>query len=227
MPQTEKQRLDEYGDEVYYFCGRKESIRSEELVTKPWPNKTILWRLELQGFVSTTIKPESIKEAYTLAWAYWAKHLDINPVEAKDGERAHVESKFGDIDGTGKVLAWSELADGTTTVKHQLYDSKERWALAASRGQIDFVAVAAHEIGHVLGLVHDDEGSKALMAPIYDPKTREPQQRDWQRAVALGYKARPKDSSYYPPIGIQIRIDGAEFLEAARKAGYTVEPPKK
>lgn len=67
----------------------------------------------------------------------------------------------------GGVLAWAQLPptrnyDGTLVSK---FDSAEHWILPDSEGYgIVFRAVAAHEIGHLLGLSHSNDPD-SLMYP--------------------------------------------------------------
>lgn len=213
--------------EPLYFCGRIETVR-DSLVTKPWPSKKITW------LVDTNLSPlprVQVIEAFRVAWASWAANIDIEPVFVEDASSAMVISKFGDYDGSGKVLAWSELADGTTTPKHQLYDRAERWGVFGGAGSgIDLVRVAAHEIGHVLGLVHDEGKGNALMDPIYSKTIRVPTEQDVKRALDLGYKPKPAPKSDPNPPGLVISFpvnaDAGAVADALKKAGFKVEAPK-
>ncbi len=206
-----------------YFCGRVEEL-VDNLNTRPWPLKQLSWNVNTQGYKGG-ISEIRLQEAFKVAWAAWGAYLDMTVVNTLDPSKAHVVSKFGTIDGGGNVLAWSELSDGTLVPKNQLYDAGEAWEIEANPTQIDLVRVACHEIGHALGLTHDDPGSHALMAPVYDRQVRFPTSRDVSRLLALGYKAKVKDPNdpgpTIPPLNLT--IDAKVIMDALDKAGFKVE----
>lgn len=212
--------------EPLYFCGRVESV-TDGFTAKPWPDRKIPWTINTKG---SPLPAEQVREAFRVAWASWAAHLDLEPVWVEDDAAALVRSRFGDYDGSGKVLAWSELSDGTSTPKHQLYDKAEKWGVFSGNAPgIDLVRVAAHEIGHVLGLVHDTGSGDALMDPVYSRTIRFPSEKDVARALKLGYKPRPKKDE--PPMGdvmisFPVQAKAGDVAEALRKAGFKVDPPK-
>jgi hypothetical protein len=212
--------------EIMYFCGRRESL-ADNLNTAPWPNKTITWNIDPSGYKGTLTK-EQIIEAFDIAWKAWATHLDIIPRYVAADAGAMVRSKFGEIDGPSKVLAWSELADGTNNSKAQMYDKAEAWTISDNPAQatIDMVRVACHEIGHVIGLVHDNVGNKALMEPTYSRTIRLPTPRDIDRALSLGYKPRPispAEPQPAPTIELKVSVEPEKLAEILRKAGYEVK----
>ena len=82
---------------------------------------------------------------------------------------------------SGDVLAWAELPsnrnyDGQLWT---MFDSVENWTLERPEEEsgVLFRAVAAHEIGHLLGLGHSRYES-ALMYPYYRDNIETPQEQD-------------------------------------------------
>lgn len=210
-------------DEPIYICGRNEAMQEQRFAPRPWPNRTIKWTVKFNGF--TGLANDKVLEAFRVAWMGWSADIDIDPQWVDKPSDAHVLIQFGDIDGSGKVLAWSELSDGTSTQKEQLYDRKEQWEIAEVTRRIDLVRVAAHEIGHVLGLKHDSTNSNALMAPMYSRSVRLPTNRDISRAIALGY--RPKQKAPLPKQGgggvsLKVTVEESELIEAVKSLGFSV-----
>jgi hypothetical protein len=198
-PRMSAMRTEDYDYDGHGFCGRVENIADKMRGIAPWPNKRIAWTVSRAG-ADVPVTDEQIRGAFRDAWAAWANVIDIEPEEVFSEREAHVRSKFGPVqgasgrpDGPGGILAWSELADGTQTPKHQLYDSAEQWGVfnGNARGKIDLLRVAVHEIGHVLGLVHDSADADAIMRPSYSGSIRLPRDRDKQRLIALGYRPAP------------------------------------
>jgi hypothetical protein len=152
-----------------------------EAQTCRWPMKRITWTVtgRLPG-----LSDQELIDAYAEAWKSWAAICDIQPEYTTNARTANVLMGSGRIDGPSGTLAWSELpcSAGSSSTLQQKYDTGENWIVAANpRGGIDIVRVAAHEVGHVLGLPHIASGN--LLQPMYSTSIRRPQAGDIAEAV--------------------------------------------
>lgn len=186
-----------------------------------WPMKTVAWAqaVDLPG-----VPPEVVARVFRRAWQSWADACGVEPVEVEPADAVvNVLSLSGSgkaysLDGPGGVLAWSQLPcqSSATSRLRQVYDRSEPWTEAL------LLAVAAHEIGHALGLDHDAPGT--LMAPYADPGVVAPTAADVAKAVNRYGPPAPKTPPPAPapapppeanPAG-QISLD----LDIARAGKY-------
>ncbi|QEL18522.1 matrixin family metalloprotease [Limnoglobus roseus] len=186
------------------FCALPETLTTEDVAAK--------WGKAAKGplaHCATGLLPGVTQEqwlaALDIACQQWADVCGLTFVRTDTAAKADILHGVGPIDGSGKTLAWSELPNGADTRLKQLYDSGEQWAVGPGvpANKIDIVAVACHEIGHALGLGHDNAGGAALMDPFYSPKVTKPQARDIARIQALygPPKAVPTTPPVAPPAG--------------------------
>lgn len=167
----------------HYVCGQ--NIQRLGAYAK-WPgiNPRLPWNVDLSGYQGN-LTAAALIGAFQQAWLWWAEAAEINPVMVQTAGEALIRKHFARIDGQNGILAWSELADNTNQPKTQRYDNSELWS-------VDWFlpAVACHEIGHVLGLEHDNPNSGSLMAPFIQESVKKPTARDIQRLLGLGYAKR-------------------------------------
>jgi hypothetical protein len=179
-PQTRRAMF----DPLSHFCGVVERLEDSDRLCR-WPQKRIAWTIAGR---LPHLSDADQKDAFQEAWSSWSAVCGIEPLYTANARTAHVVMGSGGIDRSGGTLAWSELPCGRSgpfegRQLQQKYDSQETWVIAEDPGrhEIDLVRVAAHEIGHVLGIPHLKEG--ALMAPSYNAAIRRPQADDIREAV--------------------------------------------
>ena len=195
------------------MCSLPDSLTTEDIGAK-WHRKRLLWcpTAPLPGLTD-----EQWIAALSEAWTAWQAVCGLTFAQTETASAASVLHGVGRIDGSGKTLAWSELPNGADTRLQQKYDNGERWAYGSVAGnQIDIVAVACHEIGHALGLGHDNAGGAALMDPYYSPRIRTPQPRDVARIQAL-YGKPVQTSAPVPPAGLLSDQAAMEAVESIVK----------
>jgi hypothetical protein len=137
-----------------------------------WSAQTPLTFTEVSGIAEADI---------TVAWAV-RNHGDGDP-----------------FDGPGDVLAHASFPnpyDNDQVILH--FDDEERWVDSETRN-VDLLTVAAHEIGHTLGLAHSDDPG-ALMFAAYSGPHRSLSEDDIAGIQAIyGLASDPEPAPEAPP----------------------------
>lgn len=113
------------------------------------------------------------------AFALWAAQSPLTFTETDNENEANIvigwaAGDHGDgdpFDGPGDVLAHASFPnpyDNRQVFLH--FDDDERW-VDSNNSNVDLLTVAAHEIGHTLGLAHSNDPD-SLMFPSYDGPRR-------------------------------------------------------
>ena len=143
------------------------------------------------------------------AFALWADETPLKFNEVADSAQADIligwaEDEHGDgdpFDGPGDVLAHASYPNPYQDRQVFLhFDDAERWVNSETQN-VDLLTVAAHEIGHTLGLDHSNDPN-ALMYPSYSEPHRFLGQDDIAGVQSLyGLAAKPAESPEAPPQG--------------------------
>ncbi|MEK6751545.1 MAG: matrixin family metalloprotease [Chloroflexota bacterium] len=155
------------------------------------------------------ISGETERDLIRAAFKLWADETPLTFNETTDSAQADIligwaEGEHGDgdaFDGPGDVLAHASYPnpynDGQVFLH---FDDSERWVNSETQN-VDLLTVAAHEIGHNLGLDHSSDPN-ALMYPSYSGPHRSLGQDDVAGVQSLyGLAAQPAESPEVPPQG--------------------------
>ena len=126
-----------------------------------------------------TLEGDTEKDVVRQAFGLWAAQSPLTFTEVTSENDANIvigwaSGDHGDgdaFDGPGDVLAHATFPnpyDDRQVFLH--FDDDERW-VNSNTSNVDLLTVAAHEIGHTLGLAHSNDPG-ALMFPSYDGPRR-------------------------------------------------------
>lgn len=145
-----------------------------------------------------------VARAFKIAFDQWAAVCNLR-FKLVTGSSADISIYSRPMDGPSRVLAEAELQcpPGNRALWTR-FDNTEPFVVAVNppQSKVSLIAVACHEIGHLLGIGHLPMNSGALMAPMYDPRISKPQTGDIAEAVARYGLAVPEPGAPpQPPTG--------------------------
>ena len=147
------------GDNNYVLQGSK------------WNKTTLKYYIyNSSSHLTTTERENAIRSAFAL----WSDKSTLSFIQVYNPNQADIKIKWekgnhGDgypFDGNTGILAHAFYPPpaGGNYAGHLHFDDDENWSINGSG--IDLITVAAHEIGHLLGIEHSNVSS-ALMYPYY------------------------------------------------------------
>ncbi len=150
-------------------------------LSRPWDHTSLTYRIanSLQNF-----NPQDVRATIQQAWQAWSSVVPLSFREVQSGN-ADIVIQFGSIDGPLNVLG--QACPPSSPCSGQVeFDSDETWILGTPRTtrDISFLAVATHEFGHIIGLLHSSDAT-ALMYPSYSPYNLKPNTDDIQGVQRL------------------------------------------
>lgn len=129
------------------------------------------------GDVPASLDREVVESALEEAFEAWAEVADVTFTEtSQSGLFDSIDITFAAIDGAGGTLAQAYFPDDVNPARIAgdiVFDLVEAWEVGNALGgaAFDLVYVAAHEIGHSLGLEHSDDADSVLQDTVSATQT--------------------------------------------------------
>uniref|UniRef100_A0A672IWQ0 Matrilysin-like n=1 Tax=Salarias fasciatus TaxID=181472 RepID=A0A672IWQ0_SALFA len=150
-------------------CGVPDVDNFSFYPTRPkWKKNTITYMISR---FTPDMKKEDVEKSFRLALKMWSDATPLKFIKVNQGPADIVftfargmHGDFFPFDGPGGVLAHAfQPGEGIGGDVH--FDDDETWTVFESNGY-NLFAVAAHELGHSLGLTHSQDPS-SIMYPTY------------------------------------------------------------
>jgi hypothetical protein len=176
----------------------------------------------------STFMPAGYKAQIAAALAAWALVANITFVEVVDnavafnGFGAVGDIRFGGhlFDGAGGALAhgYYPPANGVSAAGDIHFDTADLWKIGFGGPGFDIFQVAAHEIGHAIGLDHQPIPPIALMNPFYSEAFSGPQADDIAGSIFIYGVTQIPEPSTVVLLGLWLTGAAARRRRRARAA---------
>src|SRR5574341_750986 len=150
-------------------CGTPDHLGLDAICA--WPDPVVPWAL-----VQTPrgVTEDEFRAAFTWAFEQWASVSTLDCPEARQAVNARILAYAHSFDGSGGILADSEMPCGHVSHCRQRYDNGEKWDTKwpPSGNGVNLHLVALHEIGHAFGIPHAPAGIVDVMSPTLQSQLR-------------------------------------------------------
>jgi Matrixin len=153
-----------------------ENLEARQLMTASvgWDGPG-LGSAELQYYIGTapsSLSQAAFEESIQTALDAWSEVVDVQFVRTNiPGQNNCLDFGVGTIDGKGDTLAVAYFPDDVNSSRiagDVQFDASENWEVGNAMGSLayDIVLIAAHEIGHALGLDHLHDAGSILLPSV-------------------------------------------------------------
>jgi predicted Zn-dependent protease len=194
-----------------------EFLQMQELVVEKrakWSKTQLTYAID--GYVAGLTKKLQA-EMINAAFKSWTDLIDleIHRCSIRKAKEADIvvgvgNGKNAGFDGQGGTLAWAYLPRKDKQLRMR-FDLAETWVKTPLERGIHLQTVAAHEIGHLLGLKHSKTAG-ALMAPYYNPFVGKPQAKDDISRIQSLYGASGLPESLTRPPDRVVELNAGERI---------------
>ncbi|XP_015836133.1 stromelysin-1-like [Tribolium castaneum] len=169
-------------------CAKPYNLRTNEKTPGKWTKSHITYKIKN----STTNVPESVvRRTFEKFITEWTDKIDLKITEAKS-DKADIQVHFTVQDGPYNNLGYAYFPNHGGDI---FFDQDEEWIdfWDMDGNRINFNWVLGHELGHALGLPHDDESPNSIMSTYYTSVLR-PSKADLKNIKCLYGAAKPNIS---------------------------------
>lgn len=169
-------RIDDFGNTKFIESNVTQSQREWE---RPWTKRTLTYSI-IKG---TEDLPKNSKEflALGLGLQTWATEIDLEFVRVKSAENPDIRIEFKTsqqdhrFEERPQVLAYAYMPSQGSVSGLVVFNDDYLWSMDGKRheGQRtwNMIHVMIHELGHTLGLVHDEHNDTSdVMDPVYNER---------------------------------------------------------
>lgn len=127
------------------------------------------------------LSTSQVEQVVAASLGSWSAVCGLKFAKAPDAQRANLlmgtaRGRRNNFDGPGGTLAWCEIPQGSSFKgqRRMMWDMDEAWTTDAGSNGILLLNTTAHEVGHGIGLYHNNQPNQ-LLNPVYNPRIAAPQ----------------------------------------------------